>query len=559
MPPSVPAVGNAWASDPIKVYASSSARQWRLAAGSFGIGLLGLFPLKGISDWLSGGPMPDVGAFFALACLLLFPVGVLYVLNALRGLPRLTITPQGVELDTSIGPKWASWDSLGPFAVQYLPAGRFRKTMLMTASAQVVGPHASKGPRRAKAFAIPDHFQTSIETIIAELNAARDQAAGGSEFAAASETVPMQALVGLAEFTVPWLTLALLAVLVAIFALENVFAIPPSAPMQPSVGTLFAMGGISRIAILSDGEWYRLFTAPLLHANFDHILGNGVALLFGGWFLERLVGRLWFFAFFVVGALGGALVSLAVVPPSLISVGASGALMGLFAALFISSFRPALASHERVRLQINSMRFLIPSLFPLFSSASTEHIDYGAHVGGALSGAMLAGVLLKFWPPTERIPQLRKVAAGISIAGAILFVASAGIAVANYPKYDIAVIPNAELPKSAADRRARAADLAKRYPDDPRSHLFLGDALDAAKDNAGAERELRLALSTAQAHPVIFAPQVEVSRAVLGLFLAQQGKRDEAKDIAGPACSSLAGKKGAEKLLQLLTDQHLCD
>src|ERR1700722_12434465 len=180
MPPSVPAVGNAWASDPIKVYASSSARQWRLAAGSFGIGLLGLVPLKGIYDWLSGGPMPDVGAFFALACLLLFPVGVLYVLNALRGLPRLTITPQGVELDTSIGPKWASWDSLGPFAVQYLRAGAFRKTMLMTASAQVVGPHASKGPRRAKAFAIPDHFQTSIETIIAELNAARDQAAGGS-------------------------------------------------------------------------------------------------------------------------------------------------------------------------------------------------------------------------------------------------------------------------------------------------------------------------------------------------------------------------------------------
>jgi rhomboid protease GluP len=558
MPPSVPAVGNASASDPIKVYASSSAKQWRLAIISFVVGLLGLFPLKGISDWLYGGPMPDVRAFFALACLLFFPVGVLYVLNALRGLPRLTIAPHGVTLDTSIRTKWANWDSIEPFTVQNLRAGAFSKKVL-TASAKVVGFHASEGPLRAKAFAIPDHFQTSIETIVAELNAARAQAVGGSESVASPETAATQALVGLAEFRLPWLTLALLAVLVAIFALENVFAIPPSASMQPSLATLFAMGGLSRIAILSDGEWYRLFTAPLLHANFPHILGNGVALLFGGWFLERLVGRLWFFAFFVVGALGGALVSLAVMPPSLISVGASGALMGLFAALFISSFRAALASHERVRLQINSMRFLIPALFPLFSSASTEHIDYGAHAGGALSGAVLAAVLLKFWPPTERIPQLRKVAAGISVVGAILFVASAGIAAANYPKYDVAVIPNAELPKSAADRRAHAADLAKRYPGDPRSHLFLGDALDAAKDKAGAERELRLALSTAQAHPVLFGPQVEVSRAVLAIFLAQQGKQDEAKDTAGPACSSLAGKPAAEKLLKLLTDQHLCD
>ena len=558
MPPSVPVVGNASASDPIKVYASSSAKQWRLAAISLGVGLLGLFPLKGISDWLSGGTMPDVRAFFALACLLFFPVGVLYVLNALRGLPRLTIAPHGVTLDTSIRTKWANWDSIEPFTVQNLRAGAFSKKVL-TASAKVVGPHASEGPLRAKAFAIPDHFQTSIETIVAELNAARAQAVGGSESVASPETAPTQALVGLAEFRLPWLTLALLAVLVAIFALENVLAIPPSASMQPSLATLFAMGGLSRIAILSDGEWYRLFTAPLLHANFPHILGNGVALLFGGWFLERLVGRLWFFAFFVVGALGGALVSLAVMPPSLISVGASGALMGLFAALFISSFRAALAPHERVRLQINSMRFLIPALFPLFSSASTEHIDYGAHAGGALSGAVLAAVLLKFWPPTERIPQLRKVAAGISIVGAILFVASAGIAAANYPKYDVAVIPNAELPKSAADRQAHAADLAKRYPGDPRSHLFLGDALDAAKDKAGAERELRLALSTAQAHPVLFGPQVEISRAVLAIFLAQQGKQDEAKDVAGPACSSLAGKPAAEKLLKLLTDQHLCD
>jgi rhomboid protease GluP len=558
MPPSVPTIGDVSASDRIKVYASRPALQWRRAVIFFTLGVLGLFSLKGVSDWLAGGPTLDVRAFLALACLLGLPIGALFALNGLRGLPRLTVTALGVKLDTGIRTKWANWDSLGPFAVQSLQAGTFSRKVV-TGSAKIIGRHASKGLLRVKTFVIPDQFQIPIGTIVEELNVTHGQAAGGSESSASPEIAPQQALVGLAEFKLPWLTFAILAVLVAIFVIENVFAVPPSVPLEPSVATLFAMGGLSRIAVLSDGEWYRLFTAPLLHANLVHIFGNAVALLFGGWFLERLVGRLWFFAFFVIGALGGALFSLAVVSSDLISVGASGALMGMFAALFIASFRPALASQERVSLQMNSMRFLIPSLFPLFSSPSIDHIDYGAHVGGALSGAVLAAVLLKFWPPTERIPQLRKVAVGISIAGAILFVASAGIAAANYPKYDIAVIPNAELPKSVSDRRAHAADLAKRYPGDPRSHLFLGDALDAAKDKAGAERELRLALSTAQAHPVVFGPQVEVSRAVLAIFLAQQGKRDEAKDIAAPACSSLAGKPAAEKLLQLLADQHLCD
>jgi rhomboid protease GluP len=519
--------------------------------------LLGLIPLGHVLQWLSGGPLPDIRAFVALLCLLLFPFSFLFVLNGLRGLPRLTVTRQGVKLDTALGARSANWDSVEPFVIKTF-GGRFNRRRQI-ASARVIGNSASKGPRRSKTFVLPDHFQAPLETIVGELNAARAQALGTSESLHDSFAAPSAAPIGLAEFKVPWLTLALLAVLVAAFALECVFAVTPGPGLKPSIATLFAFGALSRTAVLSNGEWYRLFTAPLLHANLAHILGNGVALLLGGWLLERLVGRLWFFAYFVVGAVGGSLMSLAVGPPNLVSVGASGALMGMFAALFVSSFRLASGTADRLKLQINSLRVLVPSLLPIFSSTSIGHIDYGAHFGGAISGAVLAALLLKSWPETARIPQLRKLAAGVSIIGGILFAGSAGMAVANYAKYDIALIPQGELPKTAMDR-ASAATLVARYPGDPRSHFYLAQALAAAKDNAGAERELRLALVNAQAHSALFGPQLELAiRGSLALFVAEQGGWDEAKELARPTCASAMGNKGLDNLSKLLIAQHLCD
>lgn len=440
--PSLPAAGyltteHAPKADDTKVYPPRLGLQLRGIFIFIGVGLFGLFPLKGMLDWLSGGPMPSFKAFVALFFLLILPVGLIAIgiLNVLRGLPRLTITPRGITFKNSFGTKWVNWDSIGPFAIKTVFAGRFRKP-LQTASARVVGPNTDGSSRRAKLFSVHNHFQAPIGTILVDLNAARSRTVGDTE--ELPVTAPNEASVGLADFKLPLLTFALLAVLIVIFVLENVFAVTPSVKSDPSIATLFALGALSSKAIISNGQWYRLFTAPLLHASVAHIAGNGLALLMGGWLLERFVGRLWFFALFVIGALGGSLMSLAVVPPNIISVGASGALMGLFAALLVGSFRLASGTPARSRMQINSARILIPSLFP-FLSASSQHIDYGAHFGGALSGALVAVFLLKFWPETERIPQLRKVAATVSVVGALLFVASASIVIANYSSYRAAL------------------------------------------------------------------------------------------------------------------------
>jgi rhomboid protease GluP len=492
-----------------------------------------------------------------LLCLLLFPLGILLVLNAIRGLPRLTVRPPGVTLKAALTTKWANWDSLDPFVVKTTYVGR-SKRQVKTASARITGTNASNGRLQSKLITIPDHFDTSIEEIVAELNATRASSLGVPDEFISPVNNPEPAPVGLQTFALPWLTFVLLGILVGVFVVENQFPVTPGVKLTPSVQTLFAMGALNRAAI-SGGEWYRLFTAPLLHASFAHILGNAVALLLGGWLLERLVGRLWFFAFFAIGALGGSLVSLAIGPSNLISVGASGALMGMFAGLFVSSFRQAAGTSSRAHLQVNSLRILIPSLLPSFSTPTGIHIDYGAHLGGALAGAVLAFALLKSWPETAFIPQRRRTAAIIVGTSVLLFAGSAGLAVANYPKYNVAIIPKDELPHTAVEYRERGATLVARYPNDPRSHLYLGQALAEAKDYTGAERELRLALTNAETHSDMFGKQQAlISRGVLATFLSQQGRQDEARTVVHETC--LASEDAVmKKLVTLLTAQHLCD
>ncbi len=545
--------------DSVKIYRPALSKTWPIGGLGLFLGLLGILPFVKILDWLNGGPQPHGRTFLAAALPLLSAlVCALWTVNLLRGFPRLTATRQGLSLHIGLGTKWVMWDSLSRFQVVTSYAGRLYRMQM--GIAQVVGPHASRRELRAKSFSIPDFFETPIETIVGQLNAARAAALGASQLPVTAAPGPTELAIRLTNFTAPWLTLALLVVLVLIFVIEYIFAVSPGNAGSLSVPTLLALGGLSRIAVLKYGEWYRLFTAPLLHGSVIHIFSNGIALLLGGRLLERLVGRLWFFAVFVVGALGGSLMSLLVSPANVVSVGASGALMGMFAALFVGAFHMPVHSPARQKLQISSVQVLIPSLLPLTSATSIGQIDYGAHFGGAISGAILAALLLKAWPKTELLPQLRPLAAGISLLGAVLFAGSATLIAINY-SYGTALIPPAQLPRNPADAGARAAQLVRSYPKDPRSHMFQGEALAARKDNAGAERELRAAFALIEAHLSIFEPRLESAiRYDLAAALFNERKQDEAKDIARPLCLALATTDQAiANFRKMLSDRHLCE
>jgi membrane associated rhomboid family serine protease len=217
----------------------------------------------------------------------------------------------------------------------------------------------------------------------------------------------------------PWLTFSLLGAATALFAVENLRpARPPIAFLEPALTTLVAMGGVARPLVCDQGEWWRVLTAPMLHASPAHLFFNGIALLLGGLVLERLLGRAWLFVVFVLGAVGGSVASLIINDPSVVSVGASGAIMGLLAAALVTSFRQP--EEDRVSIQMMLLRMLLPSLVPLATLRSGPHVDYAAHLGGAVTGVLVGLLLLRVWPRGDARPRFERAAIVLAAAGAAL-------------------------------------------------------------------------------------------------------------------------------------------
>jgi rhomboid protease GluP len=363
----------------------------------------------------------------------------------------------------------------------------------------------------------------------------------------------------LAPRSFPWLTTAIIAALIAIFTAEVVFAIGGWTDLlQPKLATIYAMGGLTQSLVVISGEWYRLFAAPLLHADAGHVTLNAVALGVAGWTLEPLIGRAWFGAVFVVGALSGALMSLVVNPASLISVGASGAIMALFAAMLIIS-RHFLPGATRTGLQMNAIYILIPSVLPLISGVSKVKIDYGAHFGGALGGIAIGLLMLALWRRSEPLPRLRAVAVAVCIAALGGIVYAALPLRQNYATYELgaAFAPDALVPQTDDDANTKSADLIARYPRDPRLHYIRAVVLVQANDGPGAEKELRavLAEEAVWRRAITGGNLSERAHMLLALVLVDASRLDEAKEVARPAC----GTDKSAPIRKILDEQNLCD
>jgi rhomboid protease GluP len=341
------------------------------------------------------------------------------------------------------------------------------------------------------------------------------------------------------------LTYALIAGLAAVFAGEFAFQIePPSGFLEPSIQTLAALGALNKQLVIEGGEWWRLFSAPLLHGGAAHFALNALALFFAGVILENAIGRAWFAAVYAVSGFCGALMSLAGNAGGAISVGASGAIMGLFAAAFAVSFRYPSGAHMRSYLQSGSLRVLIPSLIPLAGGVFGEKIDFAAHTGGALGGAGLGALLVLLWPKEAMLPRGRTFAFLLANLGVCAALVSGFEVAAGYEPYALAkyLIPEGQLPKNQADAKEKATALVASYPRDPRAHQFLATALHEAGDERGAEREWHAALDEDKMLRLFFKPELEhLTRAYLAFSMKENGKVAEARDVAKPVCA-IAGE-----------------
>ena len=199
---------------------------------------------------------------------------------------------------------------------------------------------------------------------------------------------------------VPPVTLATLVLLAAIFVVEIRLG------ALASKETIIAMGALARERVAA-GEYWRLLTAPWLHGGTEHLVGNGIALYILGMVCEAAFGRAQLVVLYVLSGLAGSLVSMLVsVGPS---VGASGAIFGLQGAAIV------LLRRERDRLLVRDRRvgfvLLIWAIYTIAGGLTDPFIDNGAHIGGALGGALIANRLhpVVLSPmPAERVAAVRR-------------------------------------------------------------------------------------------------------------------------------------------------------
>jgi membrane associated rhomboid family serine protease len=145
---------------------------------------------------------------------------------------------------------------------------------------------------------------------------------------------------------------------------------------------------------IADGEWYRLFTSMFLHYGLLHLALNMWALWVLGRNLEGALGPIRFTILYFVSGLGGS-VACYVFTPEAQAAGASGAIYGLFAALFILL--------RRLRRDTSSIIMVL--VVNLVFSFAVPGISIAAHLGGLVTGGILA-VALAYTPQKIRTPVL---------------------------------------------------------------------------------------------------------------------------------------------------------
>jgi membrane associated rhomboid family serine protease len=179
----------------------------------------------------------------------------------------------------------------------------------------------------------------------------------------------------------PVVTITMMAICVAMFVLD--WAIPKD----------FIFQSFAYAPFTTETQPWRMVTSAFLHStNIMHIAFNMYALWILGSALEPAFGRLRFLAVYIISALAGSVAGLLMfADPITPVVGASGAIFGLFGALFVvQKKRGGDLRQIVVLLLINAaLGFFIPN------------IAWQAHLGGLIAGA-LCTVAIAYAPANAR-------------------------------------------------------------------------------------------------------------------------------------------------------------
>lgn len=205
-------------------------------------------------------------------------------------------------------------------------------------------------------------------------------------------------------------TRVLLVAIVAMYVLELVSSGGGSVFGQPSGGRLIELGALQPL-LIADGQFWRLFSAMFLHASLFHILFNGYALWLFGSAIESNLGRTNMALVYFVSGFVASAASYAFLDARGLSVGASGAIFGIFGAFIAYNYRRRHLAVASANLRWAGILLLLNAFLALGYRA----IDWRAHLGGLAAG-FVAGWVAEGWGAPAQRRIIRVVGFGALVA-----------------------------------------------------------------------------------------------------------------------------------------------
>jgi membrane associated rhomboid family serine protease len=151
---------------------------------------------------------------------------------------------------------------------------------------------------------------------------------------------------------------------------------------------------------VATGAWWQPVTSVFTHLEIWHIGFNMLALYVLGPQLEAVMGRLRFLAIYLLAGLSGSAMVYWFSDVNIPTIGASGALFGLMAALLVVAFKVH-GQVQQIMVWIG-INFVLTVVFRSF-------ISWQGHLGGFLGGLALAAAFV--YAPRERRSLVQSVAA----------------------------------------------------------------------------------------------------------------------------------------------------
>ena len=178
-----------------------------------------------------------------------------------------------------------------------------------------------------------------------------------------------------------YVTIALLIVNILIFILSTTF-----------FQVWYSMGAMYTAGVVMDGELYRIVTAMFLHADISHLFNNMIMLGLVGAIIENYIGHGLFVFLYMLSGIFGNLLSMSYEIKhdlSWLSVGASGAIMGLVGFLMVWI---VINRRELVKDKSMLFRLLFLLIFVIDACFFQSGANTIAHLGGFLTGFVI-GIL----------------------------------------------------------------------------------------------------------------------------------------------------------------------